>query len=266
MTAIVDAGTHPDFRFTQPSALAALSAPGVRRILFFLPGFNTTFAQGAAAAQRIASVADASTAVVYTDWGSQGKAFAYRRDGRSAARNAAAFGHLLQYVQSRLPQAAIDVFAHSMGSRVVIRGLAGAAKEGKPVRVSHVVLAAPDLAVADYVASMLQVAQIQRGTIYVSRRDRALLLSAIIHFHHRLGQVAVERLDLPRTDIVDVSTEDRSRDGHGYAIHDPVLLRDIYRVITGAPVPHPDWCKSNRYGAVWIFTARGCVPAPRRRG
>ena len=251
-TLMLDAGERPDYRFDRID-LAASVQRGTRRILFFIPGFNTSFVSGAVTAARIGAVVDPDTLVIYVDWGSKGKALAYRRDGRSAQRNAHAFGHALEYVRATFPHVEFDIFAHSMGSRVAIRGVAATFADHKPVRVQHLVLAAPDVQIGDYVATMRQASTIGRATIYVSRRDKALFLSAIIHFHHRLGQVNVERWNLPRTDIVDVSAEDHSKDGHGYAIHDQQILSDIYGVVTDAPFPHRKWCKSKAYTDVWIY-------------
>ena len=281
LAALLDAGKSPGFAFqevtlqlqsqrvtahtalTGPNVYARIGKSGARRVLFFLGGFNTSFAHGAMDAARIAEIVDARTVVLYADWGSQGKATAYRRDGRSARRNAPAFEHLLVSMRRALPAMEFDVFAHSMGSRVAIGAVAAAQKAGVRLDIKHVVLAAPDLGVRDYIAAMQALRAADRGTIYVSRRDKALFASAIIHLQHRLGQTSVERLNLPRTDIIDVTSEDRSKDGHGYAIHDAAILRDIYAVVTGVPAPHRVWCPSPRAGGVWLYcikkahTARG---------
>ena len=273
-TLVLDAAKDPQFHFEQVTlrtlphgygveasapmlasqVIARIERQRARRVLLFLAGFDTSFAHGAADGARIAKIVDAQTFVIYADWGSRGRALAYRRDGRSAARNAPAFGHALEFLHRALPQEEFDIFAHSMGGRVAVRGLATTAREHRRVTVRHLVLAAPDVQISDYLAMMQQVASVGRATIYVSRRDKALLLSAAMHLHRRLGQVSVERWDFPRTDIVDVSAEDHSKDGHGYAIHDLRILKDISEVLAGAPLPHPQWCRSSKHSAVWIYT------------
>lgn len=268
----VDALQRPDFHFEMLRLSGSTQKPAVtmrrplrvetlktERVLLFVPGYATGVAHGAAEAASIARIVGKHTAVVLAHWGSRGKKSSYRRDSILAARNATAFGHALEYVRRMLPKAEIDIFAHSMGGRVAVRGLAQTLKDGHPVAVRHLVLAAPDVVIADYLSLMRQAASVGRATIYVSRRDRALLLSAALHLHHRLGQVAVERLNFPRTDIIDVSAEDRSPDGHGYALHDPSILNDIDQVISGAAAPHRQWCESKLYAGVWVF-----VPAARR--
>lgn len=273
-TLVLDAAKSPQFRFDQVTllapargyaiesaapmsaaeAVARIEHQKARRVLFFLAGFDTSFAHGAVDGARVAQVVDPQTFVIYADWGSRGKALAYRRDAKAAARNAPAFGHALEFLHRALPKEELDIFAHSMGGRVAVRGLAATAREHRRVTVRHLVLAAPDVQISDYLAMMQQVASVGRATIYVSRRDKALLLSAAMHLHHRLGQVNAERWDFPRTDIVDVSAEDHSKDGHGYAIHDLRILMDIYQVVAGAPLPHRRWCRSSKYSAVWVYT------------
>lgn len=270
LAAILDADTKPGFRFEQvtlhtqtqrapltpASTYTRIKKSGARRILFFLAGFNTSFAHGALDAARIAQIVDPRTLVLYTDWGSQGKATQYRRDGKSAKRNAPAFEQLLVNARRALPDMEFDVFAHSMGSRVAVGAVAAAQKQGVKLDIKHVVLAAPDLSVRDYIAAMKALRAADRGTIYVSRRDKALFASAIIHLQHRLGQASVERLNLPRTDIIDVTSEDHSKGGHGYAIHDAAILRDIYAVVTDVPAPHRVWCPSRHPGDVWLYCVK----------
>ncbi len=272
IAAVLDGGARPDFRFedirlriaetetVQQSApidpralIERIKKSGARRVLFFIAGFNTSYAHGAADAVRVAQIVDARTLVIYTDWGSQGKALAYRRDGRSAARNGPAFGDLLAFMKANAPTEALDVFAHSMGSRVAVEGIASAAKAHHRLALQNVVLAAPDLNVKDYILAMNQIGAVSHGTIYVSRHDKALLASALIHLHHRLGQVSVERLTLPRTDIIDVTSQDHSQFGHGYALQNPSILRDIYAVVQGETSPHRVWCRSQKYPGVWLF-------------
>lgn len=273
LTAVLDSEDRPPYHFervvveepqeivvsraqaAQKDVLNSIKTGGAKRILFFLPGYNTSFALGAADAARIAQIVDPQTLVIYSDWGSKGKLTAYRRDGQSARRNAPALEQLVDFIHTQLPSLELNIFAHSMGSRVAIQGIAISKSEHQPLGIAHVILAAPDLTVRDYLAAMRQLSDIRHGTIYVSRRDKALFASAILHLHHRLGQTAIERLNLPRTDIIDVTNEDHTQLGHSYAIHDPAILRDIYDIVIDRPQPHSVWCRAKETW-VWRYCLR----------
>ena len=126
--------------------------------------------------------------------------------------------------------------------------------------VAEAVLAAPDLALDDYLKAITRRPKpFGRVTIYSSRGDHALALSEIVHLHHRLGQVALWRRTIADTVVVDASAADKVADGHGYAIRDPRVISDIGAVLLGAPVPHAQW---KRAGAVWRFDPAGLTARP----
>jgi esterase/lipase superfamily enzyme len=251
------ARTRPDCEAVPPSnarldpVLAGARRAGVASVVVFVGGFRTDFGHGLTVARRVARVLGDRFFVVYVDWGSKGKALDYELDARAAKRNVPAFAQLVSDLHRALPDRPIGVFAHSMGARVVAGAMRvlRAPSDGSTV-VGSAVLAAPDLALGDYMKAITRKPEpFRRVVIYSSRSDRALELSEVIHLHHRLGQVALWRHAVANTIVVDASAADTVADGHGYAIRDPRVIADIGQVLIGAPVPHPGWSRAS--GAVW---------------
>jgi esterase/lipase superfamily enzyme len=250
---------------SEAAFLARARANGVRRIVVFVPGFATGVPKGVHSAQLFASVVGPSDLLLYVDWGSAGKKFDYIRDARTAAKNAPAFADLLVGLHRALPGREVDLFAHSLGTRIVALALAKvkAPADRLPI-VERAVLAAPDMTISDYTRAIARIpGPFDHVTLYVSRHDKALLLSTVINLHHRLGRITAWQKPIARTDVVDASAARTGLDGHGYAISDPALIADIGRTLAGTPVPHPVW-KHARPGAIsWTYLAPPAAsPAP----
>jgi esterase/lipase superfamily enzyme len=227
-------------------------APGVDHVVFFLSGFRTRYDETALIAQRLASVLGPRFLVVFADWGSHGLAVGYEADALAAKHNTPALAALLADLHRAMPDRPIDVFAHSMGARLAAGAMATCphAADGSHV-VDEAVLAAPDISLSDYRRAITRMPEtFGHVTIYVSRADHALVLSEVIHLHHRLGQVTLWKHTMANTDVVDASAADRVADGHGYAIHDTRVMRDIGDVLIDAPVPHADWLRRN---SLWVL-------------
>jgi len=235
------------------SLRSAALEPGITRVVVFLPGFRTKFVSGRASAQRIAHILGPQFLVVLVDWGSHGSAAGYGLDGAEAKRQTPAFAALVTDLHRALPERALDVFAHSMGCRVAAGAMVTVAPpRGRHAIVTETVFAAPDMALRDYERAILREPEpFGRITIYASRRDRALLVSSLIHLHERIGQLAVWRKPLADTSIVDASAADPK--SAGYALHDSPVIRDIGEVFLEAPIPHPAWTASSFGGTVWTL-------------
>jgi len=238
--------------------LAQARATGVRRIVVFVPGFATGVPKGLRSAQLFASVVGPSDLLLYVDWGSAGKKYDYIRDARTAGKNAPALAELLLDLHRELPGREVDLFAHSLGTRIVALALAKvkAPADKRPI-VERAVLAAPDMTIADYTRAIARIpGPFDHVTLYVSRHDKALLLSTVINVHRRLGRITAWQKPIARTDVVDASAARTGLDGHGYAISDPALIADIGRTLAGAAVPHPDWKHAKPDAISWTYLAQ----------
>ena len=242
-----------------------ITALGVRRVVFFVPGYATSVPLALSAARRLIDTFGPEDMVAVIDWGSAGSHRAYEHDAKAARRAAPAFAALLAAMRRAAPRTKFDVFAHSMGTRVAVNAIAMLTPRASKSRVvEQVVLAAPDMTISDYQRAISRRPEpFGRVTIYASRHDHALLLSSLIHLHRRLGRLRNWRRPLAQTDIVDASVASRGVDGHGYATTDPQLLRDVAQTLAGVSVPHADWGRAKRDSVSWIYAPPGGVPRPR---
>jgi len=240
---------------------AAALRPGIERVVIFLPGFRTRLLDGRFTAQHIQDVLGPHFLVVHVDWGSHGSAAKYKTDGAEAKRQTPALVALLSDLHAALPTREIDVFGHSMGTRLAAGAMATISPtSGHEPVVAQTVLAAPDLALADYQQAILrQPEPFGHVTIYASRHDKALFLSSVIHLHRRIGQLAIWRKRVADTVIVDASAADQKAEGHGYAVHDAPVIRDIGRVFLDAKIPHRSW-HSAAGGVMWTLVPALVTP------
>lgn len=244
--------TDTDFR-------RRIASTPYERIVVFVPGFATSVRLAYAAAARIQSAVGSTDRVVLVDWGSAGSRTKYRQDARKARLNAPMLVPALLFLKRIAPTRELDLFAHSLGTRIVALAIPNFKREDGMV-VSSVVLAAPDMTMHDYEKAILRRPEPFRHiTLYVSRRDRALLLSEILHVHRRLGRIIHWRKMVADTNVVDASAVSRGFDGHGYAINELELIRDIGLTLASAPMPHPRWRRSRSEVNEWIYSPTTCA-------
>lgn len=125
---------------------------------------------------------------------------------------------------------AVNVIAHSMGNRILMTALDRLALRNVNTAFNNIVMAAPDINVADFnaVSGILR-RSAKRTTIYSSSRDLALQFSKAFHSYARLGEAPPVRL-VPGIDTIDASAIRQDLLGHSYfgdsgsVIHDLVLL------------------------------------------
>jgi len=253
---------HASGRAVLALVRAAALQPGVERVVVFVAGYHTNLAGGRADAKAIQAVLGPRFVVVHVDWGSHGTTTGYEADGLAAKRQTPAFAAFVTDLHRALPERELDVYAHSMGSRLAAGAMASVkpAGDGKAI-VVETVMAAPDLTLHDYERAILRTPEpFGHVTIYVSKHDKALLVSTVVHFHHRIGQLAVWRSAVANTSVIDASNADERGLGHGYAIHNAAVIRDIGDVFMHAPAPHPAWVRVSPATVLWtLVPAR--VPA-----
>jgi esterase/lipase superfamily enzyme len=234
---------------------ALLRNRGIARTVVFVPGFATSVRSAYVAARRIQSDLGRGDRVVLVDWGSAGRKTGYEHDALTARRNSPMLVPALRALKAIAPRRQLDVFAHSLGTRLVAMAIPNFAPKDGTV-VTNMVMAAPDMTVAAYQRAITRKpGPFRHITLYVSRSDRALLLSEIVHLHRRLGQITQMTRSLANTDVVDASAVSRATpDGHGYAINDPLLIHDIGLTLAGTHIPHPYWRARRGTGTSgWIY-------------
>ena len=220
--------------------------------MLFVPGYATRFDAGYESAEHVQAVLGGRFLVVYVFWGSRGKHADYLQDERMASRQTRSFATLVSDLHAGIPDRELDVFAHSMGGRVVAGAMAivKTQADGQAV-IQQAVLAAPDISLTDYKRAITRDPKpFAHVTIYASTHDKALMLSGIINLHRRLGKMA-DWPALAATDVVDASAADKVAEGHGYAVHDKHVILDIGSVFLDSPIPHPAWKPEGEIDVLW---------------
>ncbi len=235
--------------------------PGVARTIVFVPGYATSVPSDYAAVLRIEERLGPADRVVLVDWGSAGNITEYDHDAHTARRTAPYLAKALVALRAAAPASELDVFAHSLGTRMVAMAIPAFPRRHTPI-VANAVLAAPDMTLADYTHAIARLpGPVGHITLYVSRHDRALLISEVFHFRRRLGQITKWSRALAATDVIDASVAGHGRLGHNYATTNPLLIDDIGATLAGAPTPHANWHPRDGAGTtVWEFAPRDGTP------
>src|SRR5450755_188287 len=126
---------------------------------------------------------------------------------------------------------AVNVIAHSMGNRVLAAALDRLALAKSNARFNNIVMAAPDVNIADFdaISGFLQ-SNAARTTIYSSSRDVALLASKAFHSYTRIGEAPPVRL-VAGIDTVDASAISGDILGHSYFDDTAQVFHDLFLLV-----------------------------------
>lgn len=212
--------------------------PGPRRCLVFVHGYKTGFDQCVVQAAQLAHDLQYEGQVAVLSWPSAGDWLLYGRDAQRVDLGAPILAELLAEL-TRAGMNRVDLIVHSLGNRLFALAVDQMSGRGAPA-LGSVFLAAADIEFPrfDQVAPILASLTSEPVSLYVSRRDRALLVSKLT-----FNQAARVGRGDPIATAVDVSTIDatdvRSGDvwGHGYYANTATLLADIGAQLGGALIP-----------------------------
>ena len=165
------------------NAELATRPPGKRRVVLFIHGFNTMFAEGLYRLAQIVHDAKAPGIPVLFTWASRGKATAYIYDTNSATAARDELEHTLRLLLASNADE-VNVLAHSMGNWVTVEAFRQIKISGNlehANKLGYVFLAAPDIDI-DVFKSELRRFGAKHKPFYVvlSRDDKALWLSGTI--------------------------------------------------------------------------------------
>ena len=249
-----------------------------RNLFVFIHGFDNTFADALSRAAfnadwyRASGLPDADTTVVAFTWPSLGRLFsgsigpldgAYKADQQMAGASAFHLGHFFNEIERlralyrvRNPRGRIFLVAHSMGNWALQAALTWWYQAQQPGddMFDEVILAAADEVADSFEAPhgtrLSRIADLgKRVTIYSSRKDMILWLSAAVNGNSRLGHDGPEdKTDptrYPRNvfrmiDCTTVSDFDQpflSEQTHQYYRLSPTVRTDIARVMAGSAQP-----------------------------
>jgi esterase/lipase superfamily enzyme len=227
-----------------------------RRLMVFVHGYNTPFAEAARLVAQFATDLKFGGPVLLFSWPSEGSLTGYAVDETNAEW---AQPHLVQTLKDlldRTPAKRIYLVAHSMGARVLTRSyltLAGDRWVDGPNALREMILVAPDIDsdlfrqdIADRVAKTgIHV------TLYASSGDRALMASHAFHGYARAGDSGEGLIIVPGVETVDASQTSTGFIGHSYFSEDRRIMEDIYAILqTGERA-------DNRFGLTPVDTDKG---------
>jgi esterase/lipase superfamily enzyme len=200
------------------NAQLAMRPPGRRKVLVFIHGYNTMFAEGLYRFTQIVDDADAPAVPVLFTWASRGKLTGYVYDTNSATAARDELEHTLRLVFASNAEE-VNILAHSMGNWVTVEALRQIKISAKlpPIsKLGAVVLAAPDIDIDVFKSEMRRFGKPRKPFfIVLSHDDKALRFSDFIAGgEERLGSYSndaeLTALGAVVIDLTDVKATDPS--------------------------------------------------------
>ncbi len=220
--------------WTNIKSTLAAQADGKRNALVFIHGYCVSFETAAKTAAQLGCELNIPMTAFYS-WPSKGKGglLPYTADEDSIQDSEEHIADFLtQFVKSAQADR-VHIIAHSMGNRGLLRSIdkIAATFQGQTKPFGQIFLAAPDVAHKTFKNKATAYQSIaDRTTLYISNKDKALLLSNRIHQNSRTGFSPPVTI-VPGIDTIDVSNVDLSLVGHGYCMADRDVLHDMYDLL-----------------------------------
>ena len=213
-------------------------------LMVFIHGYNNSFDDAARAAAEFVFRASLDLIPIIYSWPSLGTIPGYLHDldrQRADCGNLADFLSRIAKARNGKGKADIRIVAHSMGSELLFSALTSCSYTGESYsnatdsdqksvgHIAEIVLAAPDIGVADFKHSLdTFVSKVNRVTIYRSAEDRVLDLSELIHVRvPRLGDgghsPVISHDKVQTIEVMNVGSSMR----HAYVFQDVRVIRDI---------------------------------------
>jgi esterase/lipase superfamily enzyme len=234
----------------------AVAASDGGKLMIFVHGYNVEFAQASRDVAQFAHDLKFGGPVLLFSWPSQGSLTGYTVDETNAEWAQADFVRLLTQILENVAAQNIYVVGHSMGNRIIGRGIAALASDrlaGDMIVFREIVLIAPDID-ADVFRQDIAPRLARTGihvTLYASSNDRALMASKAFHGYARAGDAGDGLLIVDGVETVDASDVSASLLGHSYFTEDRRIMEDIFALLqTGQRA-------DNRFGLEAVETPDG---------
>jgi len=228
--------------FTEVAAAVkeARDPDGPPQALVFIHGFNVSFDEAAVRAAQLGVDLDVSGATAFFSWPSRGSLAAYTADEATIDASERAIADFLSDFGDRCGAERVDVIAHSMGNRGLLRALqriAADAERRSKVKFGQIILAAPDVD-RDLFLDLAHLYQEhgERCTLYASNRDIAVHASSWVHWGNRAGYFTPYTV-APGVDTIAVPDFNVDLLGHGYFATAGRLLHDMWTLLHHASPP-----------------------------
>lgn len=213
--------------------------------IVFVHGFNTSFEDSLyRTAQIVWDLQYKGTTLLFS-WPSRGETLDYIYDKESAYGSRDNFIKFLKLITEKYGITKLNLIAHSMGNLLVMDSLASHSRTSDPVRLSELVLAAPDIDRDQFSSMVADVARISSGmTLYASSADKALALSRTLAGGiPRAGDVPPGGpIILPQLDSIDATAMGQEMFGlnHNVFASNRSLIVDIKSILSSGRHPPTD--------------------------
>jgi len=213
----------------------AIDRSASKKLMVFVHGYNSEFSEAAKSLGQFANDLKFSPVVLFS-WPSKGSLSGYTVDETNVEWAQSQFLELMNGILDNTQAQEIHVVGHSMGTRLIGRGmgtLASERPEGDMGRFRNIVLIAPDIDSDVFrrdIAPRLERANI-RVTLYASSGDSALMASKAFHGYARAGDSGEGLAIVPGVETIDASIAAGGLLGHSYFTEDPRIIGDLFSLL-----------------------------------
>lgn len=217
-----------------------LRSSGTKSVLVFIHGYSVTFADALRRTAQIRYDLQFDGPSIAYSWPSQGTFWGYGTDENNIEWTQPHLEAFLRDIAERTGARHVDIIAHSMGNRALLRSLAYFAERQRRLEWLHsVALCAPDVDQEVFRELVGRIGNKVAGlTLYASSRDQALLWSMKFHGYARAGQTTPAIVVLRNLSTIDASAVDTDLTGHGYYGDNVNIIADIWSLVRGIAMPH----------------------------
>ena len=194
--------------------------------LLFIHGYNVDFIEACARAAQLGFDLKVDGHTFLYSWPSAGRLPRYWHDEATVEAALPFFCQFMDRLAHQLGSDKIDIIAHSMGNRLLVRWLE--MQHDNPPNVAGVVFAAPDVDCEVFATGLTSLRQRSSGaTVYASSGDIPVFFSRLVHKYDRAG-LSPPVTVVPAADTVEVRGLDLFSIGHSYFGNKAALLHDKF--------------------------------------
>lgn len=214
----------------------AVEASRDSKLMVFVHGYNEEFPDTNRLVAQFASDLKFSGPVILFSWPSQGSLTGYTVDETNAEWAQVHFVQLMTMLLERVPAQNIYLVGHSMGNRIIGRGMTALASdrlESDLLPFREIIMIAPDIDAEVFREDMAP--RLARTgihvTLYASSNDRALLASKAFHGYPRAGESGEGLVVVGGVETIDASDASGGLLGHSYFAEDRRIMEDIFALL-----------------------------------
>jgi esterase/lipase superfamily enzyme len=225
-------------------------------VLIFIHGYKRSFGNSVENAANLRYQLAFKGPVIAFSWPSTDSVTGYLADVENLEWSAPVLSQLINRLSRELPGTRLNILAHSLGSRGLLRVLSELSATGTgpgDCAIGDVIFFAPDfdreIFIRDLAPALVDMPF--RMTLYVSSEDFPLIASGAIFQYPRLGDSREGPPIIKGVETIDVSDAINYFDGHGYYESNRATIEDLYHLI------HEGKRASMRPGLIEVKTPDG---------